>query len=104
MGGLSDKDLYGEPEKKGKPAAPESGRKKARVLRIHGADVFLDVPGGRSGGVLPMLQFPDGPPAIGSEVEVSIEGYDSANGLLLLSRKGAALEADWSSVAVGMIV
>src|SRR6202011_3141712 len=30
--------------------------------------------------------------------------YDKANGLLLLSRKGAAVEADWSSVAAGMIV
>lgn len=104
MGGLSDKELYGEPEKKGKPDAPTSSRKKGRVLRIHGADVFVEVPGGRSGGVLPMLQFPEGPPALGSEVEVSIEGYDPANGLLILSRKGAALQADWSSVAVGMIV
>src|SRR5262249_40688606 len=32
------------------------------------------------------------------------EGYDPANGLLLLTRKGAAVEADWSSVAPGMTV
>ena len=51
-----------------------------------------------------MTQFPEGAPAVGSEVEVSIEGYDPANGLLLLSRKGAAVAADWSSVAAGMIV
>jgi small subunit ribosomal protein S1 len=62
------------------------------------------VPGGRSGGVLPLLQFPDGPPAVGTEVEVTIEGCDADNGLLLLARKGAAVQADWGSVAVGMTV
>lgn len=105
LGGLSEKEIFGEPDKGRKPeAGPAGGRKKARVIRVHGPDVFLDVPGGRSGGVLPLLQFPDGPPEIGTEVEVHIEGYDGANGLLLLSRKGAAVEADWDSVTVGMIV
>jgi small subunit ribosomal protein S1 len=105
FGGLTEKELYGEPAKGGRAATPpDQGRKKGRVLRIHGPDVFIDVPGGRSGGVLPMTQFPDGPPAIGSEVEVHIEGYDHANGLLILSRMGAAVQADWSSVAAGMIV
>jgi small subunit ribosomal protein S1 len=103
--GLSEKEVYGEPGKKlPSLSGGESGRKKGKVIRIHGADVFIDVPGGRSGGVLPMTQFPEGAPAIGTEVEFHIEGYDAANGLLLLSRKGAAVEADWASVAVGMIV
>jgi ribosomal protein S1 len=107
MGGMTDKDLYGDPAAaQGRPAAPQQpgGRKKGRVLAIHGPDVFVEVPGGRSQGVLPMLQFPDGPPAIGTEVEVHIEGYDTANGLLLLTRQGAAVEADWSTVAPGMLV
>jgi small subunit ribosomal protein S1 len=105
MGGLSEKEMYGEPgAKAGQPAAAETGRKTARVLRVHAPDVFCDVPGGRSGGVLPLLQFPEGAPAVGTEVEVHIEGYDAANGLLILSRKGAAVQADWSSVAVGMTV
>src|SRR5262249_10982516 len=50
------------------------------------------------------VQFPEGPPAVGAEVEFTIEGYDEENGLLTLSRKGAAVQADWSTVAVGMIV
>src|SRR5437870_13016570 len=49
-----------------------------------------------------MEQFPEGPPKIGDEVEVTIEGAEQ--GLLLLSRKGAVVHADWDSVAVGMIV
>jgi small subunit ribosomal protein S1 len=106
MGGMSEKDIYGEAAQSQRqgPAGPEPGRKKGRVHSIHGPDVFVDVPGGRSQGVLPMTQFPDGPPAIGSEIEFDIEGFDNNNGLLLLSRHGAAVEADWSSVQVGQIV
>jgi len=106
MSGLSDKDLYGEAERppaRGK-TAPETGPKKGKVFRIHGQDVFIDLPGSRTQGVLPLTQFPEGPPALGSEIEINIEGFDSANGVLLLSRKGAAVEADWSSVAAGMTV
>jgi small subunit ribosomal protein S1 len=106
MSGLSAQDIYGEPgQQRRKPAGEaKPGALKGKVISVHNADVFVDVPGGRSQGVLPMTQFPDGPPAPGTEVEVTIEGYDGANGLLLLSRKGQAQEVDWSSVAVGMIV
>jgi small subunit ribosomal protein S1 len=107
MSGLSAKDMYGEPaqQHRPKPAGDaKPGGLKGKVISVHNADVFVDVPGGRSQGVLPMTQFPDGPPAAGTEVEITIEGYDAANGLLLLSRKGQAQEVDWSSVAPGMIV
>ncbi len=106
MSGLSAKDLYGEPEaRKAKaPGAPSGGALKGKVVSIHGPDVFVDVPGGRAQGVLPMTQFPDGPPALGMEVEVTIEGYDRADGLLLLTRKGQAQDVDWSTVSVGAVV
>ncbi len=106
LGGLTDLELYGDLTAKSQApgARPEGNRKKGRVLAVHGGDVFVDVPGGRSQGVLPAAQFPEGIPPPGTEVEFQIEGYDSANGLLLLSRKGAAVEADWSSVAPGMTI
>jgi small subunit ribosomal protein S1 len=108
MGGLTEKELYGEEPKPRLAARELEGKepkhKKGKVLSIHGPDIFVDVPGGRSQGVLPASQFPEGLPPIGSEVEVHIEGYDGANGLLLLARRGAAVEADWSSIADGMIV
>jgi small subunit ribosomal protein S1 len=108
MGGLSEKELYAEP--KTAPPAPtdqpgvDDKHKKGRVLAVRGGDVFVDVPGGRSQGVIAASQFPDGPPAVGAEVEFHIEGYDAENGLVILARQGAAQTADWSSVAVGMIV
>jgi small subunit ribosomal protein S1 len=79
------------------------GRKKGRVISIHGGDVFVDVPGGRSQGFLPITQF-DTPPKVGDEVEFSVEGYDAANGVLRLTRSGAAQRVDWSSVQIGQTV
>jgi small subunit ribosomal protein S1 len=79
------------------------GRKKGRVISIHGQDVFIDVPGGRSQGFMPITQF-DKPPKVGDEVEFHVEGYDAANGVLKLTREGAAQYVDWSSVQIGQTV
>src|SRR5262245_17933502 len=51
LGGLEAKDIYtDEPARQRgpQPAAAEPGRKKGKVISVHGADVFVDVPGGRS--------------------------------------------------------
>ena len=108
ISGMGDKDFLGADTsaqvRKQADAAPDHGRKKGKVLVVHGQDVFVEVPGGRSQGVLPILQFPEGPPALGTEVDVSIEGYDRANGLLILTRLGTAVVANWSTVAEGMTV
>lgn len=101
MAGFSEGEMF-VPESKDK-AAPQAG-KKGRVVAIHGEDVFVDVPGGRSQGVLSLQQFEGKAPAIGSEVDVEIEGYDRANGLLILTRRGAVQSVDWTSVAAGMVV
>jgi ribosomal protein S1 len=102
MGGTTLEAQLGEPMQHGKPPVQE-GPKKGKVFRIHGQDVFIDLPGGRSQGVMQIEQFAT-PPTIGDEVEVHIDGFDNANGLLLLSRKGAAVDANWESVAEGQIV
>jgi ribosomal protein S1 len=104
LAGMDAKTLHGDVggQRRGKPAA--ESRKRGRVVSVHGEDVFVDV-GGRSQGVLAIAQFPEGAPAVGQEVDVTIEGYDNADGLLILSRQGAAaVVVDWSSVAEGMIV
>ena len=106
--GMDDKSFYSaDDSKRAREQADAQGegrKKKGRVVSVHGPDVFIDIPGGRGQGVLSMENFPDGPPKPGTEVEVNIEGYDGANGLLLLSCKGSAVVADWSSVAEGMVV
>jgi small subunit ribosomal protein S1 len=105
LAGFSADDLSAEPTKRERkdPAAPK-GPQRGKVIAIHHADVFVEVPGGKSQGVLSLTQFPDEPPKIGDIVEFSVERYDPANGLLVLTRQGAAVAADWSSVHIGQIV
>jgi small subunit ribosomal protein S1 len=105
MAGMDAKALHGDAgagRKKHAPP-PDQGKKRGRVVAWHADDVFLDV-GGRSQGVLPLVQFPEGRPAVGTEVDVYITGYDRANGLLLLAREGQAEHIDWSSVQEGQMV
>lgn len=107
LAGMSEKDLFAaETSQAARQAAEagDAGRKQGKVLSVHGPDVFVEVPGGRSQGVIPVQQFPDGPPKPGTLVEFAIEGYDAANGCLILTRRGAAVVADWSSVTEGMTV
>lgn len=107
LGGMSEADIFANetaPVRK-KDQAPTGGVKTGKVYRIHDRDIFIDLPGSRTQGVLSSLQFPEGVPEIGTEVEVKIEGFDGPNGVLILSRKGAAVSnANWDTVAVGMIV
>lgn len=76
--------------------------KKGRIVSLHAKDVFVEL-GSRYQGVISIENFAE-PPKIGQEVEVMVDGYDEANGLLLLSRKGAAVHVDWSSIATGLVV
>jgi small subunit ribosomal protein S1 len=90
-----------------KPGAPgkAGGKKTGVIVSVHGNDVFVEVPGGRSQGVLPLQQFEGRKPAIGEAVEFDIDHYDAANGLLILTREGSTqVVHDWSQVTYGMIV
>ncbi len=106
MAGFSDKmdvDTKTAEEKATQPKTPNSGRFKGTVLSIHGKDVFIEVPGRRHQGYLAYSDF-DKPPVIGDTIEVGIDGFDSANGVLRLTRDGSAVSVDWSSVRKGQTV
>lgn len=82
----------------------EPATRQGVILAVAGTDVFVDI-GSRTQGVLPLEQFPEGPPRPGQSIEVSLKGYDEENGLVLLERPGIALKrASWASIAVGAIV
>lgn len=107
MAGFDEQKLLtAEAPPTGKDAAPaaQPGRKRGRVISIHGDDVFVEIPGGRSQGVLSLEQFDNVAPTIGTEVDVEIDHYDGANGLLILNRLGAVQVVDWSSVEIGQVV
>ena len=106
---ISEQDLLQPaPTRLPPPVKPEStgtkdNRKRGRVLSVHGDSIFVDL-GGKSQGIISALQFPEALPAVGSDIEVMIDHYEAAEGLLVLRLPGSAQEADWSTIHEGMIV
>lgn len=90
------------------PAKKEQGAdanvRTGRVIAVQGDDVFVDL-GGKDQGILPAAQFEDEDlPEPGAEIEVTVEGANEDEGLLILSRKGAVLAASWDRLERGLIV
>ena len=79
------------------------GVQQAKVIGVRGKSVFLDL-GAKSEGVVPVEQFGDKLPSKGEMIEVVFDRFDPAEGLLLMSLKGAAVEANWENLRRGMIV
>lgn len=81
-----------------------SGVKKGKVIGVRGKSLFVDL-ASKSEGVLPIEQFGNNPiPNAGEIIDVVIDHFDHEEGLLILSLKGAAVEADWSNLRKGLIV
>lgn len=82
---------------------------KARgtVLSVHGDSVIVDL-GVRSSGVLPSRHFAEGKlPVVGDVLDVVVEAYDPAEGLIVLAPGRAAVSkpaGDWNAIAVDQIV
>jgi small subunit ribosomal protein S1 len=79
------------------------GIQQAKVVAVRGDTVFLDL-GAKSEGVVPADQFGAEVPSPGDMVEVVFDRYDKEEGLLIMSRKGAATIATWENLQRGMIV
>lgn len=69
------------------------------VLRREGDDVLLDV-GCKSEGMVPFSEWDpeDEPPHPGQKIEVLLEEFDDALGVILLSRRKAKRIRDWEKV------
>ncbi len=81
-----------------------SGVKKGKVIGVRGRSLFVDM-ASKSEGVLPIEQFGSNPiPNAGEIIDVVVDHFDHEEGLLILSLKGAAVEADWSNLRKGLIV
>ncbi len=79
------------------------GPQQGKVIAIRGKSVFVDL-GTKSEGVVPVDQFGEAIPAPGDMIEVRVDHFDTAEGLLILSLKGAAVEANWENLRKGLIV
>jgi small subunit ribosomal protein S1 len=112
--GLALGELPGEtPKAAAEPGADRdleiaAGTKvKGKVLSVHGDSVIVDI-GARSSGVVPARNFePSKLPAVGAYLEVIVEKYDPAEGLIELAPAKSSVAkpaGDWHSVAEGQIV
>lgn len=86
---------------RGQEAAP--GPRQGKVIAARGKSVFIDL-GAKSEGVVPIEQFQGNIPMAGEMIDVIVDRFDTEEGLLILSLKGAAVEARWDNVHKGMIV
>jgi small subunit ribosomal protein S1 len=75
--------------------------KSGIIAAIHGREVMVEF-GPREQGVCPLDHF-DSPPDIGASVDFVIERRD-ADGMLVLSAKGAVQKAKWDALGEGQVV
>ena len=94
-GGNAPKGQRGSEDRQG----PQVGK----VIAVRGRSVFVDL-GAKSEGVVPADQFGEALPAPGDSIEVRVDRFDTEEGILLLSLKGAAVEASWENLRKGLIV
>ena len=87
----------------GRGQEARQGPQQGKVVAIRGKSVFFDL-GAKSEGVVPIEQFGDNLPKPGDMVEVVPDRFDPDEGLLLLSLKGAAVEANWENLRRGLVV
>lgn len=88
----------------GRGQESRTGLQMGKVISVRGRSLFVDL-GAKSEGVLPVEQFGDKPlPNPGDMIEVRIDHFDTAEGILILSLKGAAVEASWENLRKGLIV
>ena len=103
LGDMSLEDMLDQPRK---PSATQSGEgrdtRSGTVVAIHGDDVFIEF-GPKSQGVCSISHF-EAPPTRGEQYEFIVERFDRNEGLLMLSRAGAVLRADFASLEVGQVV
>jgi small subunit ribosomal protein S1 len=90
------KGAVGQEERSGGP-------QQGKVIGIKGKVVFLDM-GAKSEAVVPVEQFGDALPNKGDLIEVFFDHFDPSEGLLHMSLKGAAVEANWENLRKGLIV
>lgn len=105
IGAVTPEDMARLSAAEPRPAGvDEHGRIVGRIVKIHNADVFVDV-GGKSEGVVPLDEFePDEPPSIGQLLSFIPHGFDRESGLMRLSLREAQVDADLDTLRVGDVV
>jgi small subunit ribosomal protein S1 len=82
----------------------QDARVKARVVRIHRDNIFVELPG-MNQGAIPVKHFADQWPEPGTVLDVIVGRFNADEGLYELSPSGGAIDVgDWSDVSEGIAV
>lgn len=85
-------------------STPDQNIRTGTVLAIQGKYILVEM-GPKRQGILAVGQFVDEPlPEPGAIIEFTVEGFDPAEQLSLLSRQGAVMAAAWQTLKAGQIV
>ena len=92
------------------PARSRGGRDKpaprptrmGTIVALHGGSAMVEFDP-KTLGVCPAEHF-DEPPAVGSQIEFTLDRFDETEGLYLLSLRGSVVKAEWESLEVGQHV
>jgi predicted RNA-binding protein with RPS1 domain len=105
LGGMSLEEVLSADER-GKQAAETielESKVKAKVVRVHRDDVFVELPG-MSQGVVSLSNFPE-PPTAGTMLDAIVARFNADEGLYELIVPGGAVDiGDWSDIAEGITV
>ncbi len=103
LGDMSLEQVLAAEDKQTNVALEPEMKVKARVVRVHRDDVFVELPGMQQ-GVVNIKQFTEAP-AEGTVLELMIGRYDADEGLYELTKLAGAVDVgDWSDISEGMIV
>jgi small subunit ribosomal protein S1 len=88
------------------PRVVQAGRehRAGTVVSVGPTDIFIEF-GPKELGVAPRLQWPDDQlPVVGTELEVVVDRYETAESIFICSRPGTVQKADWEMLEIGQIV
>jgi small subunit ribosomal protein S1 len=100
-------DLYKQdraaPAQAGAAPAGSKSTRRGKIVSVGKDDAFVDF-GGKSQGVVSMLQF-EAEPKVGEEYDFIVDRYDEREGVLVLTRTGSlATNVSWENLEVGQVV
>lgn len=88
------------------PRVVQAGRehRAGTVVSVGPTDIFIEF-GPKELGVAPRLQWPDDQlPVVGTELEVVVDRYETAESIFICSRPGTVQKAAWEMLEVGQVV